>query len=99
MVVHRLLAASLDLEPLQECYEDKSKMHALAGNMNTRHYMAQMAGRASVELHTLLYVQLTVRHDAQFAFDFISYHICAGRHGSSLPAMSDDQIVLSVILF
>ena len=53
--VHRLLAASLELEPLPEAYENKADMSALAGNMNTRHYMAQMAGRASVELHTLLF--------------------------------------------
>ena len=55
VVVHRLLAASIGLEPLPDSYENKDGMRQVTENMNYRHHNAQMAGRASVTLHTLLY--------------------------------------------
>ena len=55
VVVHRLLSAAIGLEALPDSYEDKDGMRLLTENMNYRHHMAQMAGRASVTLHTLLY--------------------------------------------
>ncbi len=55
VVVHRLLAAAIGLEPLPDSYENKDGMRQLTDNMNFRHHNAQMAGRASVTLHTLLY--------------------------------------------
>ena len=55
VVVHRLLSASIGLEPLPEMYENKDDMKRVSENMNYRHHNAQMAGRASVTLHTLLY--------------------------------------------
>lgn len=54
-MVHRLLAASLGLDPLPEASKDRNSIRSLADNLNTRHRNAQMAGRASVELHTLIY--------------------------------------------
>lgn len=53
--MHRLLAASLGLAPLPESARDRAGVHALTDNLNTRHRNAQMAGRASVELHTLIF--------------------------------------------
>jgi exosome complex exonuclease DIS3/RRP44 len=55
VVVHRLLSASLGLEPLPSQYEDKTSMKALCDNMNKRHLMSQLAGRASVALHTNIF--------------------------------------------
>jgi exosome complex exonuclease DIS3/RRP44 len=52
--VHRLLAAAIGVEPLPVHLSSKSYLHDLASNMNRRHRAAQLAGRASVQLHTLL---------------------------------------------
>ncbi len=53
--VHRLLAASINVAPLPQHLSSKSYMHDLCANMNRRHRAAQLAGRASVQLHTLIY--------------------------------------------
>ncbi|KAK9849652.1 hypothetical protein WJX84_007532, partial [Apatococcus fuscideae] len=55
VVVHRLLAASLRITPLPESARDSQALQRSAGNMNMRHRNAQMAGRASAELHTLIF--------------------------------------------
>lgn len=55
MVVHRLLAAAIGIAPLPDSVRDKDALHDCANNLNTRHRNAQMAGRASVELHTLVF--------------------------------------------
>jgi exosome complex exonuclease DIS3/RRP44 len=55
VVVHRLLAAAIGIAPLPDSVRDKDALHDCAGNLNTRHRNAQMAGRASVELHTLIF--------------------------------------------
>lgn len=55
VLVHRLLAASLDLSPLPVQMWDKAGTKALSDNLNYRHRNAQMAGRASVELYTLVF--------------------------------------------
>lgn len=52
--VHRLLAAAIGVEPLPVHLSSKSYLHDLAANMNRRHRSAQLAGRASVQLHTLI---------------------------------------------
>lgn len=53
--VHRLLAAAIGVAPLPVFLSSKSHLHDLAANMNRRHRAAQLAGRASVQLHTLLF--------------------------------------------
>jgi len=55
VVVHRLLAAAIGVGPLPPQLEHKGGLHDLAENMNRRHRSAQLAGRASVQLHTQLY--------------------------------------------
>ncbi|CAM9132050.1 unnamed protein product, partial [Heterosigma akashiwo] len=60
VVVHRLLAAALGVAPLPAALATKAHtaprpLHELTENMNRRHRAAQMAGRASVQLHTLVY--------------------------------------------
>eukprot|EP00891_Asterochloris_glomerata_P009424 jgi/Astpho2/9424/Aster-01685 len=55
VMVHRLLAASLGLQPLPDSARDRAGVRAVADNLNVRHRNAQMAGRASVELHTLIF--------------------------------------------
>lgn len=53
--VHRLLAAAIGVAPLPVHLSSKSFLHDLAANMNRRHRAAQLAGRASVQLHTLIF--------------------------------------------
>lgn len=66
MVVHRLLSASLGLCPLPPGARDREGLKALTDNLNVRHRNAQMAGRASVELHTLIFFKnRTVVADAR----------------------------------
>jgi len=55
VIVHRLLAAALDLYKLPAVFQDRARLTSIADNLNYRHRNAQMAGRASVELHTLIY--------------------------------------------
>lgn len=55
VLVHRLLAASLGIASLPESARDGQALQRSAGNMNLRHRNAQMAGRASAELHTLIF--------------------------------------------
>ena len=52
--VHRLLAAAIGVAPLPQHFT-KSYIHDLCSNMNRRHRAAQLAGRASVQLHTLIF--------------------------------------------
>lgn len=66
VTVHRLLAASIGIKPLPDSARDKVGMRAVVGNLNERHHNAQMAGRASVELHTLIFFhKRTVVADAR----------------------------------
>jgi exosome complex exonuclease DIS3/RRP44 len=53
--VHRLLAAAIGVDPLPPQLSSKSYVHDLCDNMNRRHRSAQLAGRASVQLHTLVF--------------------------------------------
>ncbi|KAK4261621.1 hypothetical protein QN277_004589 [Acacia crassicarpa] len=55
VVVHRLLAASLGISKLPSVFQDRLQLTSISDNLNYRHRNAQMAGRASVELHTLIY--------------------------------------------
>lgn len=57
VVVHRLLAAAIGVTPLPTYLENKSNLHEISEQLNRRHHAAQLAGRASVSLHTLLYFQ------------------------------------------
>ncbi|CAM9750112.1 unnamed protein product, partial [Ectocarpus sp. 12 AP-2014] len=53
--VHRLLGAAIGVAPLPAFLMDKALLHNLTENMNRRHRSAQLAGRASVGLHTEMY--------------------------------------------
>ncbi|TVU48520.1 hypothetical protein EJB05_08158 [Eragrostis curvula] len=55
VVVHRLLAAALDIAKLPPVFQDGPQLTGIADNLNYRHRNAQMASRASVELHTHIY--------------------------------------------
>ncbi|CAM9533622.1 unnamed protein product [Discosporangium mesarthrocarpum] len=54
---HRLLSAAIGLSALPTVLVDKAHVHDLTENMNRRHKAAQLAGRASVALHTELYFE------------------------------------------
>ncbi|XP_009369787.2 exosome complex exonuclease RRP44 homolog A [Pyrus x bretschneideri] len=55
VIVHRLLAASLGIYKLPTVFQDGPQLTSIADNLNYRHRNAQMASRASVELHTLIF--------------------------------------------
>lgn len=55
VIVHRVLMATLGLVQLPETQRDGDLMHGVIDNLNNRHRNAQLAGRASVELHTLIF--------------------------------------------
>ncbi|XP_058098266.1 exosome complex exonuclease RRP44 homolog A [Magnolia sinica] len=55
VIVHRLLAAALGIYKLPSIFQDRPQLTSIADNLNYRHRNAQMASRASVELHTLIY--------------------------------------------
>ncbi|XP_009607641.1 exosome complex exonuclease RRP44 homolog A [Nicotiana tomentosiformis] len=55
VIVHRLLAASLGIYKLPGVFQDRPKLTSISDNLNYRHRNAQMASRASVELHTLIF--------------------------------------------
>jgi len=55
VVVHRILMAAIGLQPLPDSLRDKLFMHDTVENLNLRHRNAQHAGRASVDLHTLIF--------------------------------------------
>ncbi|KAJ8513325.1 hypothetical protein OPV22_003759 [Ensete ventricosum] len=55
VIVHRLLAAALGIAKLPPIFLDGPQLMSIADNLNHRHRNAQMASRASVELHTLIY--------------------------------------------
>jgi exoribonuclease R len=60
VIVHRLLACAIEVDPLPVEYEDLAGMRKLCDNMNRRHLMAQLAGRASGSLHTNLFFKQRV---------------------------------------
>lgn len=55
IIVHRLLAAAIEVIPLPPGNADRSKQQDQCAHMNKRHKSAQYVQRASVNLHTLLY--------------------------------------------
>ncbi|KAI9907985.1 hypothetical protein PsorP6_002931 [Peronosclerospora sorghi] len=58
VVVHRLLGAAIGVTPLPTYLESKMHLHEISEQLNRRHHAAQLAGRASVTLHTVLYFSL-----------------------------------------
>merc|ERR1712112_15020 len=55
VIVHRLLAVSIDADSTYANLVDKKHTEKVANNINYRHRMAQYAGRASVNLHTHIF--------------------------------------------
>jgi len=55
IIVHRLLAACIGVNPLPAVNADRSRQQDLCSHMNRRHKAAQHAQRASVKLNTLIY--------------------------------------------
>jgi exosome complex exonuclease DIS3/RRP44 len=55
VVVHRLLAASINAAPTPPSARDPAAHESVATAINVRHRGAQLAARASVELHTLIF--------------------------------------------
>eukprot|EP00934_Nitzschia_sp_Nitz4_P000339 Nitzschia sp. Nitz4//scaffold326_size20077//3326//6553//NITZ4_008710-RA/size20077-processed-gene-0.45-mRNA-1//-1//CDS//3329547924//339//frame0 len=67
--VHRLLAAAIGVAPLPVRLSSKSYLHDLCANMNRRHRAAQLAGRASVQLHTLLFFANDTKEEDAYVLD------------------------------
>ena len=54
-IVHRLLAAAIGIDATPDIVTDKQQLRDQVENLNYRHRNAQMAGRGSAELHTVLF--------------------------------------------
>ena len=67
--VHRLLAAAINIAPLPPHLSSKSYLHDLCSNMNRRHRAAQLAGRASVQLHTLILFADNAQEEDAYVLD------------------------------
>ena len=57
VMVHRLLAASMEAAPLDPSLMNKNKVTDICDNINQRHYNAQQASRASQRLTTISYIK------------------------------------------
>ena len=55
VLVHRLLAASIDIQSLSNDMTDKFKMSKQCDQMNRKNRMAALASQASVQFNTYLY--------------------------------------------
>mmetsp|Transcript_22352 Transcript_22352/g.31280 ORF Transcript_22352/g.31280 Transcript_22352/m.31280 type:complete len:283 (-) Transcript_22352:131-979(-) len=55
ILVHRLLAAALRIDPVPTALENEEKSRSMCEHMNHRNRMAQQVGRSSSALYTLLY--------------------------------------------
>eukprot|EP00330_Aristerostoma_sp_ATCC50986_P011623 CAMPEP_0114602104 /NCGR_PEP_ID=MMETSP0125-20121206/24729_1 /TAXON_ID=485358 ORGANISM="Aristerostoma sp., Strain ATCC 50986" /NCGR_SAMPLE_ID=MMETSP0125 /ASSEMBLY_ACC=CAM_ASM_000245 /LENGTH=127 /DNA_ID=CAMNT_0001812011 /DNA_START=298 /DNA_END=681 /DNA_ORIENTATION=+ len=55
ILVHRLLAASIDLESLPKSMANKQRLTKVCDRMNMRNRNARNAGRASSDYHTYLF--------------------------------------------
>ena len=92
VVVHRLLGSLLGLAPLPEAVRDREALRACADNMNARHRNAQMAGRASVELHTLIFFRgREVTADARVTKARSRAEGGVGSAGRGAPAAADTR--------
>jgi exosome complex exonuclease DIS3/RRP44 len=55
VIVHRLLANSLGIDPLPKDIQDCKHVTEICENLNHRNRMAQLAGRASAQVYTLYF--------------------------------------------
>ncbi|KAL8272182.1 hypothetical protein Esti_003910 [Eimeria stiedai] len=55
VVVHRLLAAALDLEPIPPIARSRERLKQQCEQLNLKHRAAQIAGRQSVQFYVYLY--------------------------------------------
>jgi len=63
VIVHRLLAVSIEADATYAQLVDKKATQKIAENINYRHRMAQYAGRASVNLYTHIYFRGRIRDE------------------------------------
>ncbi|OLL25563.1 Exosome complex exonuclease dis3 [Neolecta irregularis DAH-3] len=68
VVSHRQLAAAIDYELIHPALRNKSKLEHVCKNINYRHRMAQMAGRASVEYYVGQVLKGKVVEEDAFVF-------------------------------
>ena len=91
LLVHRLLAASIQLDSTYPDLLNKHKVQQICNHLNHRHKNAQYAARASVNLHTHLFFKnkasteegfvLFVRHNA--------LHVLIPKYGLESPLFFD----------
>ena len=55
VVAHHFLACAEGIDPMPEGYDTKGGVQGIADLLNKRHHMAQLAGRASSALYTVIY--------------------------------------------
>ncbi|KAG9510647.1 Exosome complex exonuclease RRP44, partial [Fragariocoptes setiger] len=57
LLVHHLLAHAIGSSHLERSMLSKERIQTMCDQINYRHRMAQLAGRASTKLHTVLYIR------------------------------------------
>ena len=94
IIVHRLLAASLEIETLPTALENRERMTKVADTINTRHRMAQLCGRASVNLYTLIFFK-----DKQVITDAVimnvrnnTIFVLVQKYGMEVPIKFGDKV-------
>jgi len=66
VIVHRLLAVSVEADATYAQLVDKKATEKVADNINYRHRMAQYAGRASVNLYTHIFFRGRIRDETGY---------------------------------
>ncbi|KAG5180708.1 hypothetical protein JKP88DRAFT_349459 [Tribonema minus] len=104
VLVHRLLGAAIGVGSLPLALMDKGYLHDLMDNLNRRHRAAQLAGRASVAMHTVLYFKLNPTEEEAYVLSVSQSKITVlvprfGIEGTEEPyVLSVSQSKLTVLV-
>ena len=83
LMVHRLLAVSIQADSTYPNLLDKHKMQQLCNHLNHRHKNAQYAARASVNLHTHLFFKSKLRYSRRRLHGFYPQKCSSNPHSNS----------------
>lgn len=96
LVVHRLLAISINADSTYPDLLDKHKVQQLCNHLNHRHKMAQYAARASVNLHTQLFFKGKSSYEEGFVL-FVrqnALHVLIPKYGLENPLFFEGDNIM-----
>ncbi len=96
LLVHRLLAVSIQVDSTYPELLDKHKMQQVCNHLNHRHKSSQYAARASVNLHTHLFFKNKITIEESFVL-FVRHnalHLLIPKYGLESPLFFDDMPTL-----